>query len=75
MQIACSKWSSTCSPSNGKAVKSDIQANLKVQPEAGHLDAQRSVTGSEVTVAEWDRLEGPHLFQKFSSLLASLYPL
>lgn len=72
MQIACSKWpSACCTPTEVKAGK----AKMKAEPEGWDCGVPNTVSAPEVTVAEWDRLEGRDLFLKFSGLLACLYPL
>lgn len=77
MQIACSKWSTACPAPNGRAVASDLQANwnmhadkpMVMDPLSSNMDIER-----QVSVEEWESLEGRDLFGKFSTLLALLYP-
>lgn len=74
VQIACSKLSSVCCTSNGRGDTSDVQDSplkAKLEPFPTSL---ATVVEKEVTVAEWEKLEGRDVFRKFSTLLGCLYP-
>ncbi|CAN0440234.1 unnamed protein product [Ectocarpus sp. 12 AP-2014] len=76
VQIACSSWSTSgCTP-NGQGPRNEGKAGF-LTDTPGRPSETLSTTAAtvEVNVAEWDRLDGRDLFQKFSSLLGILYPL
>lgn len=49
----------------------DSPVKAKLEPFPTSL---ATVVEKEVTVAEWEKLEGRGVFRKFSNLLACLYP-